>query len=198
MDEEAPHTEAHPPRTRRRAPRKVTRRSLENAALAYLGRFAATAQSLEKVLMRRVHRAARFHGTDPADGADLVAAIIRRYREAGLVDDAAFAEARAQTLFARGLPLRAIALRLRQKGVGGGDIDAALAKLGEALGEPEADRRTLDRTAARAFARRRRLGPWRTGPAREDARERDMAALARAGFSYSVAREIIEGGREED
>jgi regulatory protein len=175
-----------------RRPRKVTRQSLENAALAYLGRFAATAHSLEAVLMRRVFRSARFHNADPAEGAELVSAIIARYREAGLVNDAAFAEARAKTLFARGTALRTIALKLRQKGVGDREIEAALARLADgAEGAGDAD--SLNRQAAQAYARRRRLGPWRTGPAREGARERDMAALARAGFSYAIAREIIGG-----
>ncbi len=189
--------EKRPSGTRKpRRPRKVTRQSLENAALAYLGRFSATAHSLEAVLMRRVHRSARFHGTDPAEGAELVSAIIARYREAGLVDDAAFAEVRAKTLFARGTALRTIALKLRQKGVGDGEIEAALARLADgAEGAGDAD--SLNRQAAQAYARRRRLGPWRTGTAREGARERDMAALARAGFSYAIARDVI-GGKDPD
>jgi len=179
-----------------RRPRKVTRQSLENAALAYLGRFAATAHTLEAVLMRRVQRSARFHDTDPAEGAELVGAIIARYREAGLIDDAAFAEARAKTLFTRGTSLRAIALKLRQKGVGAADIEAALVRLADEV-EGDSDRDTLNRQAARAYARRRRLGPWRTGPAREGVRERDLAALARAGFSYAIARDVI-GALEDD
>ena len=184
-----------------RVPRKVTRQSLENAALAYLGRFATTAKGLSDVLMRRVQRAARHHGSDPAEGAALIAAIVTRYRQAGLLDDTAFAEGRARTLFERGLPLRAIALRLRQKGVGADDVATALARL-----DPDADRddpaapdaRALDRAAARTFARRRRLGPWRKPDTREALRERDLATLARAGFSYGIARETIDGNMEED
>lgn len=189
--------EAGPARARaRRAPRPITRGYLENVALAYLARFAATAKGLETVLMRRVSRSAAHHGSDPADGAALVRALVARYRDAGLIDDGAFAEARARTLHQRGLPLRAIALRLRQKGVGVADIDRALAQLAEdaALpgGEPP-DRAALDTAAARAYARRRRLGPWRTPARRAEMRERDLAALARAGFSYGVARAALDG-----
>ena len=183
-----------------RVPRKVTRQSLENAALAYLGRFTTTAKGLSDVLMRRVQRSARYHGSDPAEGAALIAAIVTRYRQAGLIDDTTFAEGRARTLFERGLPLRAIALRLRQKGVGADDVATALARL-----DPDADRddpaapdaRALDRTAARTFARRR-LGPWRKPDSRDGIRERDLATLARAGFSYGIARETIDGTTEED
>ena len=45
--------------------------------------------------------------------------------------------------------------------------------------------------AAAAFARRRRLGPYRTKD-REPNRLRDLAALARAGFAYDLARKVID------
>lgn len=182
---------------RPRIPRKVTRTSLENAALAYLARFATTAQGLTEVLMRRVHRAARHHGTDPAEGRALVDAIVVRYRDAGLIDDTAFAQTRARALFARGVAVRGIEMRLRRKGVSGDDIAAAVAALyPDANGNP--DRRALDRDAARALARRRRLGPWRHGPKSDDTRARDLAALARAGFSYGIAREVIDESPDEE
>ena len=49
--------------------------------------------------------------------------------------------------------------------------------------------------AARRTARRRRLGPWRGEDQRAARREKDLAALARAGFSYSVAKTVIDGER---
>lgn len=180
----------------RRAPRKPTRKSLENAALAYLGRFAATARGLEQVLMRRVQRAARAGVADAEDGAALVRAVVARYREAGLIDDAAFARARAETLFARGLSLKAIRRRLALKGVGAAEIATALDALATDHGASDGPS-ALDRAAAVAFARRRRLGPWRAAATRRDRRERDMAALARAGFSYSIARAVIDGESDD-
>lgn len=175
-------------KVRRRAPPKATRRHLENAALWYLARYQASARSLERVLMRRVARSARHHGTDASEGAVLVADLIARYERAGLLNDAAFAHARAATLHARGASRRVIAGRLQQKGIGAEDIDAALT----ALAEEDPDGRP-DLSAAKRTARRRRLGPWRTGPDRVERREKDLAALARAGFSYDIARTVIDG-----
>ena len=48
------------------------------------------------------------------------------------------------------------------------------------------------RQAAHALARRRKLGPYRPGE-RSAYREKDLAALARAGFSFGIAREVIDG-----
>lgn len=170
---------------KRRVPRKATARSLENAALWYLTRFATSAANLERVLARRVERSARHHGTDRDVGMAIINRLIARYRRSGLLDDRAYAIARAGTLNRRGKPASAITLALRAKGVTGEDIDEALLALKRQGADP-------DRSAAARYARRRRLGPFRAAPEREEHRQRDLAALARAGFGYDVARRIIE------
>src|SRR3546814_13752721 len=80
----------------RKGPRKATADSLANAALFYLQRYASSAENLRRVLMRRVERSVRAHGTDRAEGAALVDRLVARYREAGLLDDGAYAEMRVQ------------------------------------------------------------------------------------------------------
>ncbi|MDE0409722.1 MAG: RecX family transcriptional regulator, partial [Alphaproteobacteria bacterium] len=44
----------------------------------------------------------------------------------------------------------------------------------------------------RALARRRRLGPWRDPAERAARRQKDLAAMARAGFRLDVARQVID------
>lgn len=173
-----------------RRPRKATAHSLENAALAYLGRFASSAENLRRVLMRRVERSARVHGTDRGEGAAIVAALIERYQRAGLLNDAAYAEGRAASLHRRGLALGRIGARLAEKGVAREDIAAALAKLAECAPDVEL-------AAALHLARRRRLGPYRRPEERAAKRERDLAAMGRAGFSYDLARRVIDAETAE-
>ncbi len=55
--------------------------------------------------------------------------------------------------------------------------------------DPEAD---SEETAAWAYAKRRRLGPYRLPDKREAYRERDLASLARQGFPFALARRIVE------
>lgn len=45
--------------------------------------------------------------------------------------------------------------------------------------------------AAARLVRRRRLGPLRPRADRAEHRERDLAVLGRAGFSFEVARKVI-------
>jgi len=170
---------------RRKLPRKATPKSLENAALYYLERFASSAANLRRVLMRRVERSARAHGTDRDEGAAAIDAIVARFEASGLLNDRAYAEARAGTLHRRGASARKIRATLMQKGVGQDDIEAALGALRDEAADPEF-------AAAVTLARRRRLGPFRPAPDREARREKDLAALARAGFGYDIARQVIE------
>jgi regulatory protein len=173
-----------------RTPRKVTPRSLENIALHYIQRFATSSENLRRVLIRRVERSARFHGTDPAEGTAAVDDLVTRYQASGLLDDGAYAEGRARTLHRRGAPAYAIRARLREKGVSEDHIDAAVAGLTES-GED------VEFTAAVNLARRRRLGPFRAN-ASDRGRDKDLATLARAGFSYHVARRIVAAETPED
>jgi len=174
-----------------RIPRKATPQSLENAALYYLGRFASSSENLRRVLMRRVERSARLHDTDREEGLAAVDRIVARFQASGLVDDRAFAEGRAVALHRRGVPARGIRARLAEKGVASGHIEAALAGLAE-TGE------NTDMAAAVNLARRRRLGPYRPLPASAHTRDKDLAVLARAGFSFDVARRIVEAETPED
>ncbi len=178
-----------------KGPKKATGKYLENAALHYLQRFASSTENFRRVMMRKVERSARIHDTDRAEGADMIEDLIRRFSDAGLLDDSVYAAGKALSLFRRGAPPRAIRAKLKSKGVDDGAIDAALAALTEEAAEPEL-------AAACVFARRRRLGPYRVKPTREEEREerreKDLAALARAGFGYGIARTVVDADSVEE
>ncbi|MDF2095494.1 RecX family transcriptional regulator [Aquibaculum arenosum] len=173
-------------KTRRRAPRKATPDYLERAALFYLERYASSSSSLRRVLLRKVARSAEAHGTDPAEGAAAVESLITRLQERGLVNDAAFAESRARALRRRGASAAGVRARLATKGITGDLAQQALAAVAqETPGDEEL-------AAAIAFARRRRLGPWRAPEQRAERRQRDLAALGRQGFPGTLARRVID------
>ncbi|MEC7656226.1 MAG: RecX family transcriptional regulator [Pseudomonadota bacterium] len=168
----------------RRMPRKATSKRLERVALHYLKRFSSSSENLRRVLMRRVERSARAHGTDREEGAAAIDAIVTKFQEYGYLNDRAYAEMRAGSLFRRGSSLRVIRYQLSLKGITGDIVDAVIADLMEE--EPDPDRR-----AAVAYGRRRRIGPWRRDR-RDEFRDRDLAALGRQGFSYDIARWIVQ------
>ena len=168
-------------------PRKATLKHLENAALYYLSRFATPSKNLKRVLMRKVLRSAHHHGTDAGEGEAFVQDLIGRFQESGLLDDAVFARGRAASLHRRGNSQAMIRAKLRQKGVQDGDIKTALAALGGGGGGDGADL-----AAARHYAKRRRFGSFAAAKPTPEQRQKQLASLARAGFSYDVAKKALE------
>jgi regulatory protein len=172
-------------RAAKRAPRPPTRERLHARALHYLERFATTGAHLRRVLLRRALRDAEALGLDLARVREDVEAVVGRAVAAGLVDDRLFAASRARRLAEAGRSPARIRAALAAKGLDQAAVAAALRGLEEEQGDPEL-------AAAVAYARKRRIGPWRPEPERADTRLKDLAALGRAGFSYRVAKQVVE------
>ena len=156
-------------------------RWLMRAALSYVDRYPTSRSNLARVLARKLQR----RHDDPDAAAAMVERVVDRLCAARLVDDALFAGARVASLKRRGISAAATRAKLREKGVD--DATASTALLEEGHDE---------RAAAHAYARRRGLGPFRTRD-RAERRDRDVAAMARAGFPVDIAIRIVDGdGRE--
>ena len=183
-----------PARREPRPVRKVTAQYLENAALYYLGRFSAASGHLRQLLLRRVDRSAKAHDTDPVAGREMVDKLIARFLASGLLDDAAYAAGKAKSLRRRGASRNVIAQKLRAKSV-------APDRIADAVGAADADAiedgEDAELLAAWRLARRKRIGPYRSAESRAELRMKDMAALARGGFSYNVARNVIDADADD-
>jgi regulatory protein len=170
---------------KRRLPRQITPAYLDRAAASYLERYASSVENLRRLLTRKVERRCRLRSEDPAEFSTLVENAVHRAMQSGLLDDRRYAEGRLATLRRRGASSRLIEARLGGKGVDRQAIAVALKPDQEGTRDAECE-------AAWALARRRRLGPFRTGE-RGFHREKDLAALARAGFRFELARQVIDG-----
>ena len=163
--------------------------ALHDAALAYLARYAATEAGLRRALERRIDRWARA-AASTADRETLAAQVEQakrvvrevtaRLAAAGAVNDAIFAETRARSLARSGRSRQAVTAHLMAKGV---DAAAARAAL------PTDEENEL--AAALVLARRKRIGPFRSGEPDQAARQRELGILARAGFPQPLARRAL-------
>jgi regulatory protein len=154
---------------------------LERWALAYLGRYASSSENLRRVLLRRARSRAPASPEAAQQVARLVDALVERYRLSGLLDDAAYAIARVQSLHRRGESTTRIRARLAAKGVEKSVAAEAVRTLRAEAADP-------DLAAACAFARRRRLGPYRRAAANPS---RELGIFARAGFARRVAERVL-------
>ena len=172
-----------PPRTPRppRVVKPLDPVRLEELALAYVARFATSTGKLIQYLRRKL----RERGWEASAEPDLPA-LVARFIAAGYVDDAGFALGRASGLRRRGFGDRRIDQSLRGAGIG--DDDRAAARGDEAQA----------RRAALVLARKRGFGPF--GAERPDAakRQKQFAAMLRAGHPLDSVRFLIDAPSEAE
>lgn len=165
---------------RERKPRKpLTDESLRWFALRYVERYATTRAKLSAYLSGKL----RERGW-AGEGEAPIASIVERMAELGYVDDRAFGAARARSLERRGYGPRRVDQALMAAGL---ESD-----LREEIGD-EVDARQ----AAIAYARRKRLGPFGAPVADPRLRQKQFAAMVRAGHDFEITRAILDA-RSED
>jgi regulatory protein len=166
---------------KRRNPQPLTSARLEELALAYVARFATTQAKLGAYLQRKL----RERGWE-GEGAPPVEDLVRRYAELGYVDDEAWARMKAGSLLRRGYGARRVGEALGHAGIEE-DVRAD-------MGPPESEQRR----AALVMARRRRFGPFAVQPLDRPAREKQLAAMLRAGHALDIARRIVDASDSDE
>lgn len=168
-------------RREKRVPPPLEPARLEEMALAYVARFSTSAGKLADYLKRKL-RERGWGGDAPAD----VPALVARFVERGYVDDAGYAHAKGQGLLRRGYGARRIDQALGHAGIA------------ESLRAEAAGSETERRSAAVAFARKRRIGPFARDAGEDDdrrldpaMREKQVAAMLRAGHPLATARRLV-------
>ena len=171
----------------RRLPKPLDRTRLNDLALHYVARFATSTGKLRAYLQRKL----RERGWD-GEGQPDIDALVERFAEKGYVDDEAFARAKASGLLSRGYGARRVEETLRAAGIAE-----------EVRGEAAPEEREA-REAVVALAKRRRFGPFARPPRGETAdethkrREKQLAAILRAGHSFGHARYVMDADSEKD
>jgi regulatory protein len=165
---------------------RLSEKSLTNAALFYLRRYSSSVAQLRRVLQRKVKRAAREHGGDAEKALAWVDPLVERMVRAGYLDDERLAATKTASLRRAGKSTRAIRAKLRTKGLASDLVERATT-----------GGRAADEQAVWTFARKKKLGVFRPQAARAERRQRDLAALARAGFSYELAKRAVDGPSPE-
>lgn len=165
-----------PPRTGHRPRPPLDPSSLNELAIAYVGRFATSRAKLGDYLRRKLRERGWAGEADP----DL-AGVTDRLAGLGYVDDAAYAVARARALTGRGYGGRRVGQALHAAGIGEEDGGEARALAHEERVE-----------AALKMARRRRVGPFAADPLDPVQRDKAIAAMLRAGHGFALARAIVD------
>lgn len=184
------------PRKTRKKPRKrkpLDETSLRDLALAYAARFATTGAKLEGYLARKIRERGVAEDEDGRTRDLDVTGLVSRLIELGYVDDDAYARMKSRDLTARGYGKRRVEQALWAAGI---EEETRAAYAPDVL---------ESRRAAVLLARKRGFGPFghRIDPEAEldiqrGVKEKQIAAMLRAGHDFETVRFIIDAAARED
>lgn len=184
-----PH-EKKPPKKRSgpKQPKRISETYLHNSGLYYLERYSASSNHFTEVMLRKVKKSCAFH-TDQnyEECAQMVRNLTQKLIRLEILNDDLYARGQVRALRGKGKSKRFIHGQLKTKGVPNGLIEKHMALYDEEHGRND---RESEREAALTFARKKRLGPFRTNDRKTP--EQELGSLARAGFSYDIAKSILE------
>ena len=153
-----------------------------NVGLWYLDRFGGTRERVRQSLEKRVREAAQVHGPCP-DAAQWIEEVLDELEGLGYINDEAFATSCVIRGQRQGKSQGLIIQDLRRAGIAA-DLRAKV--LSHAVDEQP----DFELQAAQLYVRSRLIGPYRADP--HAFHQKDMARLARRGFSYDIARKALE------
>ena len=174
-------------------PKKISERYLYNSGLAYLQRFPASSMHFRTIMMRKINKSCRHHTDQNLKMCEkLLDELILEFQDLGLLDDTAYLNGMIVSLRRRGLSSAQIRLKLQQKGYKQDHILSALKKHDS---DEYNSSDNGDVYAALTFARKKRLGPYDIEQKKTP--EKSLAMMARAGYSYDIAKKTLALTTEE-
>lgn len=171
----------HRPRKQDPDPKKISEDALREAALRYLDRQDASVHQVRNVLYRRISKYGDAETREPARVA--VEQLLGRLQESQILDDSRYARGLSESLRRRGASIPKIRAKLKARGLSDEHLAEGLESL---AGSDELS----DEASAEIFARKRRLRERYDLTDRKE-REKALAALARQGFSFDVAKKVL-------
>ena len=169
--------------------KKVTAQYLERAAMHYLARFSSSSENLRRILERKIWRRVNLGADMPDDAEQWLNEAIAKCQRMGLVDDEQYALMRAKNFHKKGRGLSVIRAELRHKGIDQETIEKTIAAI-----NPDGE---ADYEAALNLARKKKLGNFalkqpKDHEAAKKLRQKHLGVLARAGFSFQIAKEVLD------
>lgn len=164
--------------------KQITKTRLYNITLFYLERFESSRFKTKKMLEKRVQKE-RLKGNIIPDNINLlIDEVIQKMTDLGYINDERVIQNQVRRLSNAGKSKSFILNKLKQDGLSEQSISLYLNSFDE-------ENSCSDLTRATNWLKKHKKGQFRS----KDASlfyQKDMAALARAGFSYAIAKEALD------
>jgi regulatory protein len=158
--------------------KQLNAQKLHDLTMAYVARFATSTGKLQRYLEQKI-RTSEWTGDEPPR----IDALIEKCCALGLIDDKDFAERKTQSLARRGYGPARVRSTLRYSGINENLSEETLSNF---TNDPDAMEQ-----AALVYAKKRKFGPFAMHLPSPMERQKQTAAMLRAGHTFEIVRKIL-------
>ena len=168
---------------------QVTVDEMRNFAFAYVEKYAPSKQQLKTYLLKKYLRA-KLINVKKQDLNNLIDIVILELEKSKFLSDKFYSESKAKNLIQRGNSINKIRNYLLSKGINNEYIKETISKINE-------KNEDQDFFSAIKLCKKKRIGPSRPEDNRELFYKKDIAILARNGFSFEISKRVMDLEKED-
>ena len=157
---------------------------IRNFAYSYLEKYSPSKQQLRIYLFKKLIKTKQ-NISSKKEIFNLIDSIITTLVDNKFISDKHYSDIKSKTFLKRGYSLNKIRYSLIKKGIDEKYIKASISKIKEKESDP-------DFFSAIKLCKKRRIGPIREENNRSLFYKKDIAILARSGFSYELSKKILD------
>ena len=162
---------------------------IRNFAGRYLEKYSPSKQQLRTYLFKKILK--RNQKKDNKKRLfNLIDIVISTLVDQKFLSDKYYSDAKSKVFLKRGYSINKIRYSLIKKGIDTKYINASISKIKEKESDP-------DFFSAIKMCKKRKIGPSREEGNRSLFYKKDIAILARSGFSYEISKKVLEIPKEE-
>jgi len=162
---------------------------IRNFAYTYLEKYSPSKQQLRTYLFKKIVKKGQ-NISSKKEIFNLIDTVILSLEEQKFISDKYYSDRKSKAFLKKGYSLNKIRYNLIKKGIDDKYIKSSISKIRENESDP-------DFFSAIKMCKRRRIGACRDENNRTLFYKKDISILARAGFSYEVAKKVLEIPKKE-
>ena len=169
---------------KKKIPKKITLDILEKSAIKYLEKYAASEYQLVSVLRRKIIKTSFFYKTNPEKDFELIDLITNKFKKIGLINDKKFSENKVETYAQKGYSRKKITFNLKSKGISNQNIEYGMENLKLYFNDAEL-------ASALIYAKKKKILNFKEKENDQKKIQKKLLQISQAGFSYDIAKKII-------
>lgn len=161
----------------------LTEKRLLNITLFYLSQREASSEKVRAMLKRRIQRMKQRGEEIPPQANEWIENVIQKVKDLSYLNDNRYTENQIRTMIQQGKSERYMTMKLATAGIDSDTVHHIL----QGFNSDELER-------AIRYAQKKKLGIYNPKP--DSDRQKDLAKMARAGFSYDIAYKSLNNPEE--